>query len=181
MPQGMGWRRFTETISITPGRKIPTAPNMIRLLTSALFACILLTSAILLACGTANGNSTPAATVRNFMQAGEARDLDHAYSLFATDEVPRSEVEALVRDYVLFEHFEDLKVDRWMVFAPPDSDRGRLTGTLAYSGGYSGRFEAEMLQRKDGWRLTKINVVVSREKLQQYQQPTIDALATPTK
>ncbi|MCL4533995.1 MAG: hypothetical protein M1370_02415 [Bacteroidetes bacterium] len=125
------------------------------------------------ACGQANGNSTPAATVRNFMLAGEAHDFDRAYSLFATDEMDRTQIEALLKDYVLFDRFEDLKVDRWMVFAPPDSDRGRLVGTLAYGGGYGGRFEAEMLQRKDGWRLTKMNIIVSREKLQQYEQPTL--------
>ena len=161
-PRGFcrGWRALAEA----------------RSLGSVWSVLALLSVAALAACGLANGGSGPAATVRDFMQAAESRDLDRAYGAFAPQEVARSEIEALVSDQVLFEHFEDIKVDRWVIFAPPDSNRGRLTGTVAYTSGHSGRFEAEMVQGKNGWRLTRVNIIVGREKLRDYEP----FIGTPT-
>ncbi len=106
--------------------------------------------------------------MRSFMLAGEGRDLETAHSLLAMD-ADAQEIDSLLRDPVLFDGFQDLKVDRWMVYAPPDSDRGKLTGSLAYRGGFTGKFDADLVQGKEGWRISRLSLVVSRDKLQQYQ------------
>jgi hypothetical protein len=113
-----------------------------------------------------SGNgSSPANTMRAFIQAAEKQDFDRAYASFVIDEVSADEVRKLAGDPVLFQGFQELKVDRWVVFAPPQSDRGRLTGTISYSSGHTGKFDAEMLQTPNGWRLTNVNIVVSSERI----------------
>ncbi len=114
------------------------------------------------------------------MQAGAARDIDAAYATFADGETSRKEVESLINDYVLFENFQGLKIERWGVYASPNTDRGKLTGTLSYKGGHTGRFEAEMVQVKGGWKIAKTNITVGRDKLQEYRPPTISPDPSPS-
>jgi hypothetical protein len=117
----------------------------------------------LVACG--GDGASPAGTMRAFMQAAAAQDAESAFAQFVAEETSKSEVEKLISDPVLYQGFQDLKVDRWVVFSPPQSDRGRLLGSIVYSSGHTGKYEADMLQTSRGWRLTQVTITVSSERI----------------
>jgi hypothetical protein len=149
----------------------------ILLISLLIFVWFLIGVPALAGCG-ANGG-TPAGTMRAFLHAADKQDIDQAYATFATDEVQREDIDKLVKDQVLFQGFQDLKVDKWVVFAPPNSQRGRLTGTISYSSGHVGKFETEMLQTSNGWRLTQVNITVPGERVIQFGLQRAEPTTTP--
>jgi hypothetical protein len=133
-----------------------------------------------LAACTAEGG-TPASAMRSFMQAADKMDIDRAYASFVPTEATRDEIEKLVGDQVLFQGFQDIKVDRWVVFAPPDSQRGRLTGTISYSSGHTGKFDAVLAQTPDGWRLVEVNITAPGERIIQFGIQRAESTITPSR
>jgi hypothetical protein len=172
---------LTQTAAGSPGGGRPWGSLSFRPLAAGLAAALLLGMLLAAAaCGAASGSGTPSATMRTFMQTAAAGEMDAARAQLATD-ADTDQIDSLLRDFVLFEGFQELKVDKWAVYASPNSDRGKLTGSLSYTKGYTGKFEAEMVQGRDGWRISRLSIVVGRDKLQEYQPTdTPTPAGTPT-
>jgi hypothetical protein len=75
-------------------------------------------------------------------------------------------------NYVLFDGYRSVTVENINISAAfntnPDLPQGtvaKVNGTIAYKGGFTGRFEAVLEQEGNKWRLFNINVTVPPDKL----------------
>ena len=114
--------------------------------------------------------------VDEFMQAMAEKDTDTAYALFsarAQRQTNLSDLEKLLEgnNYVLFDGYQSATVETINLSAAfntnPDLPQGtvaNVTGTIAYTDGFTGRFEAVLEQAGDEWRLFNINITVPPDK-----------------
>ena len=116
-------------------------------------------------------------TVAYFMSAMAAKNTEQAYTIFSTRAQRQTKLADLAKllagnNYALFDGYQSVSVAN-MNFTTglnsnPDVPQGNVVtvnGTVKYSGGFTGRFDAVLEQENGEWRLDGVNVVVSPDKI----------------
>lgn len=115
-----------------------------------------------------------------FMRAMANKDAGQAQALFsarAKKQTTRSAIEKIFEsnDFVLFYGYMNVEVASLyigpVVSTNPDAPQGiiaRVSGRLAYEGGYRGSFQATLEKEGNEWRLHGIQVTVPPEKINDY-------------
>jgi hypothetical protein len=125
--------------------------------------------------------STEQATITpvidRFMQAMSRRDTDAAYRIFssrAQRQTPIADLEAMVEEpnYVLFEGYQSVAIQSTnltsAINTDPDKPQGSVatvSGTVTYTDGTTGTFQATLEKESGEWRLFFINVTVPPGKI----------------
>lgn len=112
-----------------------------------------------------------------FMQAMARKDVDAAYALYsarAQRQMPRSRLEELLQgnNLALFDGYTSLQVMNLNISKAintnPDLPQGtiaKVSGSVSYEGGFTGRFEAILERENDAWKLHYINITVPPDKI----------------
>jgi len=114
----------------------------------------------------------------SFMKNMAAKDVKSAYALFSARSQRHVSISDLQKmdqgnNYVLFEGYESSTVQNLNISAAantnPDLPQGTVataTGSISYTGGFSGRFTA-VLEKVDGhWELFSVDITVPPDKFQ---------------
>jgi hypothetical protein len=98
-------------------------------------------------------------TVGDFMVAAQARDIDGAYAL-CVPQLERSEIQALIEDNYesLFRNFENLHTSSWHIESSGGITTASLEGSVAYTGGTSLPYSAELAKTGGKWRIYSIYI-----------------------
>lgn len=110
--------------------------------------------------------------VESFMDAMEAQDTAHAYTMFsahAQQEISLADVEALAQgdSYVLFEGYQSVKITNTKISTQAGADpqtTAEVSGTVSYAGGFEGDFRATLEKYGKHWYLYSIDITVPPEK-----------------
>lgn len=138
-----------------------------------LIVSILILAMAVASCGLIPGGKESHAVVKSFMEAAAAKDIDTAVNLFPSPatEALRKDIEEFILDnYVLFEGYQDVKMQSINVQFSDKGDTAEYGGDVTYAGDFKGWVEAELVKVGEDWKLTWINVEVSQEKLEDYQR-----------
>jgi hypothetical protein len=146
---------------------------------AGLFLCVVL-CAVVIGTGTikaALAREDVEQVVEEFMHAMAGKDTEAAYALFSTRAkrtASRSDLEDLLQDnnFLLFDGYTSAQVTDinlgTTVQTNPDLPQGivaKVNGTIAYKGGFTGRFDAVLEQESKEWKLFGINITIPPEKL----------------
>jgi hypothetical protein len=114
--------------------------------------------------------------IDSFMQAMVANDTEKAFALFSTRARRQIKIDSLKdmlegNNYVLFEGYQSVSVQNINmttgVNTNPDVPQGlvaKVNGTITYSGGFTGSFNAVLQKEGDQWYLDAINITVPPDK-----------------
>jgi len=138
---------------------------------------IALTALLSASCAAIPGATECNTVVDSFMEAAAAKDVDTACTLLPTpvSEANRKDIEEFIlNNYVLFEDYQDIKMQgisvNYNVYSAEgdEVDIAEYSGEVKYAGGFGGWVEAELMKQGEEWKLTNIWVDVSPEKLDDY-------------
>ena len=80
-----------------------------------------------------------------------------------------------VANFALFDGYESVEPAEWTIglqsSTSPDEPHGTMAnvhGVMTYADGYTGTFEALLVQENGSWRLFRIDVEVPPEKVEDY-------------
>jgi hypothetical protein len=117
--------------------------------------------------------------ISEFMEAGEARNIEAAYACWSPESITRGEIVEFIGRRYVFAGYESLTIDnmswetRWgeirpEVVAPQgdgesDGDGGgikiyKVQGEITYTGKRARRFQAWMGPENDGWKIKDITI-----------------------
>ena len=100
------------------------------------------------------------AVIGEFMEAGEARDVEAAYAYFS----PRSATEEEVDEYIesnyddLFAGYESLTIGGWEMSSSGGITEVYVSGAIIYTGDQSLPFVAWLVKENDVWKITGIYI-----------------------
>jgi hypothetical protein len=113
-----------------------------------------------------------------FMQDMVAKDIESAYDLFSPRsqrQTPSADLEKMIQgnNYKIFEGYESLSLENFNLRAAantnPDVPQGTIAeavGSVSYTGGFTGKFNA-VLEKVDGlWKFFYINIAIPPDKTQ---------------
>lgn len=117
-------------------------------------------------------------TLNAFFEALDQQDLAEAASLvstrgakFITEEALSEMIEGA--NYSIFEDFESVTINNMMVRTGvntnpnmPNGVYSQISGSVDYTGGYTGSFSAVLERENDEWRVFSFNMTAPPEKIQ---------------
>jgi hypothetical protein len=115
--------------------------------------------------------------IDSFMQAMVQKDTQKAFELFSTraqKQIKMGDLNKLLEgnNYVLFDGYQRIEIGNLNISKAfntnenlPQGTVAKVNGTIFYTGGFTGRFDAVLEKEGDTWHLFNINVTVPPNKL----------------
>jgi hypothetical protein len=110
-----------------------------------------------------------------FMRAMANQDPNKAYALFSAEfqsEIPDSELEGFLSgpSFALFDGYLEMEMSAWEISSTREGKVAEINATVTYEGGYSGSFDAVLVQERDEWKLISFNVTVPPDKSEDWEK-----------